>query len=375
MPQAQTNTPRVGQVVRTLATCLWLPAIFVVGFLVFFVPAFHRPVPHHVTIAVAASPTATARLQHELDVAVPDGFTLWPTDGAAGARSAVLHLRAIAAYVPDGHHPLLYGAAADGPSVETIVRNTFAAAAERADGTLVFRELVPTVPGDATGISPFYLILACVIPAYFVVVGMQRAVGFGLRAQLATFLGCGAVTAGASYLVAAYGWHVIPQHPLDLLYLFLLTQAVALPSYGLVPFLGVFVPALAIPLFILLSVPTSGGAVPVELVPGIFRSIHPILPMGNAIDALRSIGYFGNSQLFRPTWVLCAWILAGAILILIGYLAQERRRAQEEAEQPMTGPVPESSEAAPVNQDFILNAPPPAATADTYADEQQPGAS
>jgi hypothetical protein len=216
-------------------------------------------------------------------------------------------------------------------------------------------------------------------------------------------------------------------------------------------------------------VPTSGGAIPVELVPGIFRSIHPILPMGNAIDALRSIGYFGNSQLFRPTWVLCAWILAGAILILIGYLAQERRRAQEEAEQPMTGPVPESSEAesavslpepvalpphqhhlgeeepmltgrvtdpshqplpgaaitvtdlrghqlvrtrtgpngdyaatgfsdvvavvlasmpgresgvaqvllssaAPVNQDFILNAPPPAATADTYADEQQPGA-
>jgi hypothetical protein len=51
------------------------------------------------------------------------------------------------AYLPDGHHPLLYGAAADGPSMETIIRNTFAAATERADGTLVFRELVPTVPG------------------------------------------------------------------------------------------------------------------------------------------------------------------------------------------------------------------------------------
>ena len=159
---------------------------------------------------MAASPAATARLQHELDVMVPGGFILRPAAGVAGARSAVLNLSAAAAYVPDGHRPLLYGAKADGASLETIIRTTFAAAAGRAGSTLVFRELVPTVPGDALGTSPLYLVLACAVPAYFMVVGMQRAVGFSRRAHVATIVGWGAVTAVVAYLVPAYAVHAIP---------------------------------------------------------------------------------------------------------------------------------------------------------------------
>ncbi len=344
MPRRQTRTPRAGQAIRTLATGLWLAALFLVGLLIFYLPAFHRPVPHHINVAVAASPAVTTRLQHELDAAVPGGFTLRPEAGAARARSAVLDLSAAAAYVPDGRHPLLYGAKADGVSLETVIRDTFAAAAGRAGGTLVFRELVPTVPGDALGTSPLYLILACVVPAYFMVVGMQRAVGFGWRAHVATIVGWGAAAAVISFLVTAYAVRAIPQHPLDLLYLFLLTQAVSLPSYGLVPFAGPFLPLIAIPLFILLGVPTSGAAVPVQLVPGVFRFLHPILPMGNIVDAVRSVDYFGNSQLLRPTAVLCAWIVVGAVLIVLGHLREQRRAAREAAEQPLTEPVPEPSE-------------------------------
>jgi Carboxypeptidase regulatory-like domain len=343
----QTNTPRIGQTARALATGLWLAALFLIGLLIFYLPAFHQPVPHHVKVAIAASPTATARLQHELDVVAPCGFTLWPAARAAAARSAVQDLSAVAAYVPDGRHLLLYGAKADGAALETVIRDTFAVVAGQAGGTLVFRELVPTVPGDAVGTSPLYLVLACIVPAYFMVVGMQRAVGFGRRAHVATIVGWGAVAAVFSYLLTAYAVHAIPQRPLDLLYLFLLTQAVSLPSYGLVPFAGPFLPLIAIPLFILLGVPTSGGAVPVQLVPGVFRFFHPILPMGNGIDALRSVDYFGSSQLLRPTVVLCAWIVAGAVLILLGYLKQQQRTAQEAAEQPLTEPVPEPSEEAP----------------------------
>ena len=232
------NMQRLGQTTRTLVTALWLPALFMAGVLSSYLLAFHHPAPHHISIAVAAAPTATVRAQDtQLDVAVPGGFTLRPVAGAAGARSAVLHLSAVAAYVPAGSHPLLYGAKADGLALETIVHQTFAAVAARTGGTLVFRELVPTVPGDALGTSPLYLILACVVPAYVMVVTMQRAVGFGLVvAGVVTFIAGGAVAAAASYLVAAYAVHAIPQHPLDLLYLFLLTQAVSLTSYGLVPF-------------------------------------------------------------------------------------------------------------------------------------------
>jgi hypothetical protein len=335
------------QVLRTLVTGLWLAALFLVGLLIFYLPAFHHPTPSHIKIAVAASPADAARLQHEVDEVMPGGYILRAAADAAAARSAVLNLSATAAYVPDRHHPLLYGAKADGASLEMTIRDTFAAVAGRTDGTLVYRELVPTVPGDATGTSPLYLVLACIVPAYFMVVGMQRAVGFGLWAHLGTIVGWGAAAAVVAYLVTAYAVQAIPQHPLDLLYLFLLTQAVSLPSYGLVPFAGPFLPLIAIPLFILLGVPTSGAAVPVQLVPGLFGFFHPILPMGNGIDSLRSIDYFGDNQLLRPTAVLCAWIVAGAALILLGRLKQRRRTEQEAAEQPMTEPVPEPSEEGP----------------------------
>src|ERR1700753_649393 len=115
------NMQRLGQTTRTLVTCLWLPALFMAGVLSSYLLALPHPAPPHIRIAVAAPPPAAARLQHELDLAVPGGFALRPTAGAAGARSAVLHLNAVAAYVPAGSHPLLYGAKADGLALETIV--------------------------------------------------------------------------------------------------------------------------------------------------------------------------------------------------------------------------------------------------------------
>ncbi|MFE4956410.1 carboxypeptidase regulatory-like domain-containing protein [Streptomyces sp. NPDC056653] len=340
MTQGQTDRKRVGETVRTLVMGLWLPALFLVGLLFSYLPAFHHPAPHQVAIAVSASPAATARLQHELDVAAPGGFTLRPTAGAAEARAAVLHHSAVAAYVPGGHHPLLYGAKADGAALETVIRQSFAAVVGQAGDTLAFRELVPTVPGDASGTSLLYVVLSCVVAAYFMVITMQRAVGFGRRAHVATSIGWGAVVAAVAYLAAAYVVQVIPPNPLDLLYLFLLTQAVSLTAYGLVPFFGGFFPGIAITLFVLLGVPSCGAANPAQLVPGFFRFLHPILPMGNAADALRSVSYFGNSQLLRPTAVLCAWTAGGATLVLLGHLRQQRRLAQEAADRTMTEYVP-----------------------------------
>jgi hypothetical protein len=208
------------------------------------------------------------------------------------------------------------------------------------------------------GTSLLYVVLSCVVAAYFMVITMQRAVGFGRRAHVATSIGWGAVAAAVAYLAAAYVVQAIPPHPLALLYLFLLTQAVSLTAYGLVPFFGGFFPGIAITVFVLLGVPSSGGAVPVQLVPGFFSFLHPILPMGNAADALRSVGYFGNSQLLRPTAVLCAWIAAGATLILLGYLRQQRRLAQEAAGQTMTEYVP-----GPPAEDPTVMLPEPVALA------------
>jgi Carboxypeptidase regulatory-like domain/Protein of unknown function (DUF3533) len=329
MAAADATKTRAGDIVRTLVMGLWLPALFLAGLLFSFLTAFHHPTPHHVKVAVAASPAATAQLQHQLDTAMPGGFTLQPVGSRAEARSAVLNGDAVAAFAPAAHHPQLYGAKADGAPMESIIREVFTSAAQTAGAAVSFHELVPTRPGDTSGTSPFYLLMACTLPIYFLVVAMQRAVGFNRRAHVATMVGGGAATALACYLTGAYGMDVIPQHPLALLYLFLLTQAVSLTSYGLVAFLGPFFPGAAVTLFVLLSVPSSGLPVPVDLLQGFFRFLHPILPMGNAADALRNVDYFDDRQLGRPTAVLCAWIAAGTALIVLGYVKQLRRFVRE----------------------------------------------
>ncbi|WP_329246553.1 carboxypeptidase regulatory-like domain-containing protein [Actinoallomurus sp. NBC_01490] len=344
MASAHAKKTRAGEVVRTLVMGLWLPALFLAGLLFSFLLAFHDPTPHHVKVAVAAPPAATAQLQHQLDTAIPGGFTLQPFDSAAEARSAVLNNDAVAAFTPAPHHPQLYGAKADGAAMESMIRQVFTSAAQRTGATLGFHELVPTRQGDALGTSPFYLLMACTLPAYFLVVAMQRAVGFSRRAHVATMLLTGAVTAVACYLAGAYGMDAIPQHPLAMLYLFLLTQSVSLTSYGLVAFLGPFFPGAAVTLFILLSVPSSGLTVPADLVSGFFHFLHPILPMGNAADALRDVNYFDDRQLGRPTAVLCAWIAAGTALIVLGYVKQLRqlvREAQAGITRYVSAPPPE----------------------------------
>jgi len=334
---------------------LWLPAIFLAGLLFSFLPGFHHPTPHHIKVAVAAPPAVTAQLQHQLDAAIPSGFTLQPVDSATEARTAVLDEDAMAGFVPSAHHPQLYGAKADGAPMESIIRQVFTTGAQTDDATLDFQELVPTRPGDTLGTSSFYLLLACTLPAYFLVVAMQRAVGLSRRAHVATTVAGGAVAALACYLAGAYGMDAIPQHPLVLLYLFLLTQAVSLTSYGLISFLGHFFPGAAVTLFILLSVPSSGGTVSVDLLPGFFRLLHPVLPMGNAADAVRDAAYFDDRDLGRPTAVLCAWIAVGAALIVLGYMKRLRQLLRE-ARAGMTGYVQ-----APPAEDPTVELPAPVA--------------
>src|SRR5689334_9048846 len=86
MASAHAKKKRPGEIVRTLAMGLWLPALFLAGLLFSFLPAFRHPAPHHVEVAVAAPPATTAQLQTRLDAVLPDGFTLQPVDSVAEAR-------------------------------------------------------------------------------------------------------------------------------------------------------------------------------------------------------------------------------------------------------------------------------------------------
>ncbi|QRP47563.1 carboxypeptidase regulatory-like domain-containing protein [Amycolatopsis sp. FDAARGOS 1241] len=297
--------------IRTLAENLWFCVVLFAGFAVIYLIAFHHPQPHHVPVAVA-DPAAAAHVRAALDQASPGGFDVRAVPGAGAARRGVLDRSVAAAFVADAAHPVLYVAKANGVPLETVLTQAFTPQAARGT-TLTVTDLAPTAPGDATGNGLFYLVLAWAFPSYFAVMMLLRAVGLSRRGKVLTLLGWDAFLAVAGYFIAR-SMDVVPDAPAVLAVAFLFCLVISLTSQGLVPIFKQFFPGVAVVLFIILSVASSSGAMPSVLEPAFFRALHPILPMGNLIDAVRGIAYFHGAGVAGPVLVLGAWFALGTAL-------------------------------------------------------------
>lgn len=330
----------VSRILRPLASTLWFPALFFFGFLLCYVLPFHAPTPHGVQVAVSG-PALAGKLDAALEAKAPGAFDIIPVSGDAAARDAVTGQDAVAAYTMTGGDPTLYLAKAHGQALEQTVRSTFTPIAAQSGVPLHTEELVPTASGDVTGTGLFYLAMVFNIVPYIAVMMLMRAEAFTRRAKLAVLAGAGAFMSVVGYAIGL-GMGIIPNQPLAILYAFMITQAVAWVTFGLVPFVRQYIPGVAIVLFVLLSIPSSGGAIPEHMVPAFFRWLHPVMPLGNLIDALRGIFYYDAGGLLRPTLVLCAWLLAGAGLLGAGTLVrkrQERRAAADAIDEVTEAPV------------------------------------
>jgi len=322
--------------ITALAENLWFPALFFFGFLFCYLLPFHAPAPHHVKVAVS-SPAAAAEIGAGLDAQAPGAFDIIPASDAAHARQTVLDRHAGAAYAvaADGRSATLYTAKADGVYVREAVTAVFTPLAQARHTDLSTVELVPTARGDVTGTGLFYLAMVWNIVPYITVMMLMRATSLSHRAKLLTLAVVGVFISVVGYLVA-HAMNAVPDEPLAILYGFLTTQAVAWTVYGLVPFVRQYIPGIAVTLFVLLSIPSSGGAIPWQMVPAFFRWLHPVMPLGNLVDALRGVLYFDDKELLRPTLVLGGWILLGMALVAAGALLQRRKRREDDSDEPGT---------------------------------------
>ncbi|WP_256255938.1 carboxypeptidase regulatory-like domain-containing protein [Streptomyces sp. MUSC 14] len=340
---------------RTLAEALTIPTLLFLGLLFCFPTAFHEPRPHHAKVVIA-DPALERRVDASLRQQHPGWFDVTAAADAREARRAVLDRAAAAGYAAKGKDAVLYVAKANGTALEQALAKGFATVAARHHQKLAITDVAPTVSKDENGTTPVYFGVAWNVPGYILATTLLRAVTFNRRKKMLAIVAASALFSVVGFLIGT-GLGYFPDEPSALGIAFLLSTAVATFSLGMAPLTKQFFPLAGLGLYIVLSVPSSGVA-PVPLLPTFFQDLHAVMPLGNAVDALRGVLYFNGAGVLKPVLVLCAWIAAGMTLLGLDAWRHHRPvvRLGAEDDQEDVQDVPE-----PPVEDPSVEAPSPTA--------------
>jgi len=300
------------------------------GFVLSYVGAFHSPTPRQVPVAVVAPAGAPAGTAQSLAGRL-DGLDGDPLDArVAPTEAAALRLlrdRDVdgVLLVGAGSEDTLLVASAEGGAVSSALTEIVTQVGQAQQRTLVTRDAVPANPGDARGLSAFYLAVGWVVGGYLVasIIGVSAGSRPVTRVRGLVRLGALAVYS----LVSGIGGAVILGPVLDVFsghfwalagFGTLLVFAVGAFTTALQVWTGLVGIGLAILLFVVLGNPSAGGAYPAPLLPPFWAAIGPWLPPGAGTGAVRGIVYFGGAGVGTASLVLLGYAVVGVVATMLG---------------------------------------------------------
>jgi hypothetical protein len=178
--------------------------------------------------------------------------------------------------------------------------------------------VAPLSAADANGLLAFVLGLGLLIPSVIGSVGLYlvgRRTRVWLRAGAAALFAV--IVGGLATLVIAAGFGAFSGFWLPVWGVATLGAAAFVLSVAAVQAtLGLPGTGLMALLFIFVGNAVSGGSVPTEMLPAVYRQISPWLPNGAVVHAIRSVVYFHGHGLGQPLLALSLWT-GGAIVVLL----------------------------------------------------------
>lgn len=316
-----------------LRRAVWvLLAPLYIGFVmtVNYVGAFHAPQPHHVKVAVVGVPSTTAALAHELTLRPPGGFSVTQLTSLSRARALVRERELAGAYLP-GRAPTIVVASAASTSMASFIETVFGRAAADLGRPFAVDDVRPLPPANATGAANSFFIIACTVAGFvtavalaFIAPSLPERHHFGLAAAGA-FL-----PAVVAYLIAGPGFGalggsfgtVLAMIAVGALYTFTITVTARLMLRG-IGRLGALVASLTL---IFLNIPSSGSSVAGPLLPGFWRTLNHLWPGAPALDANRSILYFGGAGVGHDVLRMLGWLAVWGCLLAAPIYLRTRRQ-------------------------------------------------
>jgi hypothetical protein len=332
---------------RRVASILWFPVFFAIALPLTFETAFHQPTPHKMPIAVVGSPDQVRLVNGELDRVRAGGFEVRQSPSAAAATAAVRGRTDAAAFVASSTG-VIYVARAASAIRTSYVQGVFTGiAAETGKQPPRVVDLVPLASGDG-GTGIFFFVFPLMMAGLITAIVLLQLPTWGIGRRVIVVAAVGAIGALAAYLTAVE-LHVLPGKPLLLAYAFLLTQVYGQLMVGAAPLLKQYFLPVSLTAALILSVPSSGGTVPPDLLPGLFRDLSYALPLAQGVKITRSIAYFHSTGIAQATLVLGVWaaVAAGTVVAASRRRPSGGRPAASSRSLSLLNPKTAGSEPAP----------------------------
>ena len=337
--------PRPKSRIWRYVTLAFFPLAMVSMMLTMMLGAMYQPAPRDMPVAVVGATTEQAeQAVAGLEENMSGLFEFRVLDSSEDAREEVQGRGITAAYIlPSAENPaptLLTNQAA-GMSAQQVVTQVFTQVSAGQQMKLTTEDVAPLPGADSMGMATMYLAMGWIMAGFMIIVvgATAQPASRPLRRLLP-------VVAGWAVGFSAFLWVIVDVFVGAVDGHFLaLWGAGAVAIFCVAMFTAVFerligmlaiLPVIGILMF--LGVPASGAAMSIYMEPEIFRFLHDVLPMPAAVEAIRSILYFGADTVGTHLLTLGIWGAASlAVVAVIDRLKPPRTEAWPVDEAPAPG--------------------------------------
>ncbi|WP_066041380.1 ABC transporter permease [Herbiconiux solani] len=298
-----------------------LVSLFAALFVTSYSLAMGNPQPHDVPIGVVSQSVTPTSLDQSLQSVTGTSFDVRSFPDEQSARDAIEQQDIYAAVVDEaGTTAQLLISSASGASVARLIESDATQLGTSLDVTFTVTDLNPLSPSDPGGLVLFYLALASTIIGFVGAIQTRvNAGGLTLGGELAWDAGR-AVLVGLVVTLTAGPVLRFESFPFLPVWGVLSTSvfiAGAVYSFFRVVIGGKWALLPTWILFILISNPSSGGAVAPQLLPPFYEFMGRWLPTGATVRALRDLTYFPDAWHAEPYLVLGAWLVGSTAAFVI----------------------------------------------------------
>ncbi|MFI7167187.1 hypothetical protein ACIBM3_32540 [Rhodococcus erythropolis] len=303
---------------RTFAGVMIMPLFMLIALPLAFIGLFHSPSPNHMNIAVIDSSPASTGIQSGLSSSVGEQFDVTLQPNASSAREALANLDIRGAYDPSTGE--LFTAGAGNVQASAAVQQVFAPIAQSQGIDLTVVDTNPLPSGDSVGSGLLYLGVGSIFGGFLTATVVAIAVpGLARKWQVTTITVMSLVAAAVQVF---YGWKLFGMFEGQAIPAFFTLFGIAvvcgLVNLGGIGLIGPAMIPISLLIFMMLGIPASGLAIPLDLAPSFYGAIHPFLPTSSGFDALKRIVYFDGHGIAGNFVTLGIWALIGAALIWWG---------------------------------------------------------